>query len=67
MTTHREMYPEQYQHALVGQHVTVDLHGHIHARGIVERVLRTQFGMLAIVQHDQPGRAWAIKDCVPDD
>ena len=67
MKTHRELYPEQYSHALVGEFVAV--HSTIHdapllALGHVERVVNTRFGKLAILVGDGK-QAWAAKDCKP--
>jgi len=44
--THRELYPEQYTHPLVGQRVTV------RQGRIVERVVPTKWGPLAVLQND---------------
>ena len=60
---HRQMYPEQYEHSLVGRHVIVAPRGEILASGLVERVVNTRFGLLVIITDDQEGRAWSIKDC----
>ena len=61
---HRETYPEQYEHPLVGRQVVVDMGGDtILAAGKVERVVNSRFGKLAIIEGDKEGRAWATKDC----
>ncbi len=43
MKSHREMYPEQYTHPLVGKRVTVGST----VNGIVTRVVPSRFGQLA--------------------
>ena len=65
MTTHRELYPKQYTHRLVGQNVKVSTKGVLRVEGIVERVVSSRFGPLAIIAGDQKMRAWSLKDCIP--
>ena len=65
MTTHRELYPEQYTHPLVGQDVKVSTRAGARIEGIVERIVTSRFGLLAIIAGDQEGRAWAVSDCTP--
>lgn len=61
--SHRELYPEQYRHELVGHYVTVKIDGDTMAEGIVERVVcSARFGLLAHLE-DGDGTFWAIKDC----
>ena len=65
MGTHRKLYPEQYTHELVGKHVAVTVKGKVHVEGVVERVVSTRFGLLAIITGEDPLKAWAVKDCSP--
>jgi len=62
MKTHRQQYPEQYNHALCGKNVNVVTHAGSQATGIVERVVTTRFGPLAILEGIDE-TAWAISDC----
>ncbi len=62
MKTHRELHPEQYKHFLVGRFVTVVVGGRILTTGVVERVVDSRFGRLAILP-DQKGKAFAVRDC----
>ncbi len=65
MTKHEKLYPAQYSHPLVRHYVRVVSRktGKQLACGIVERVVRTRFGRLAIlVGHDRT--AWSVNDCV---
>lgn len=64
MKTHRKLYPEQYVHELVGQQVTVSTKGMVRIQGVVERVVSSRFGLLAIIAGHE-GKAWAVKDCIP--
>ena len=57
--SHRELYPGQYSHPLVGKRVRV--HG---KEGVVERVVNSQFGQLAILKGGG-NTAWAVEDCKP--
>ena len=63
--THQQAYPEQYTHSLVGRHVSIAPQGKTLASGVVERVVSTRFGLLAILTGDKEGRAWAVGDCKP--
>lgn len=48
--THRELYPEQYVHPLIGKAVVVkNAKGEMFAEGILTRVVQTRFGPLAIL------------------
>lgn len=44
--SHREAYPEQYAHPLVGKKVRVTFEGKHVAEGTVQRVFGTQWGQL---------------------
>lgn len=44
--SHREAYPEQYAHPLVGKKVRVTHGGKTLAEGVVQRVMSTQWGKL---------------------
>ncbi len=57
MTTHREQYPEQYIHQLVGRQVRIG-----DKTGIVGRVVDTRFGKLAILEGDNE-TAYALDKC----
>lgn len=63
--THQEKYPKQYSHALYGTMVRVVTHkGQLQKTGVVERVVQSRFGMLAILQgKDETG--WRVQDCKP--
>ena len=56
--THRELYPEQYTHPLVGKKVRS--HGEVFT---VERVVGSRFGKIAIVPNTNPMRGYAVSDC----
>jgi hypothetical protein len=61
---HREAYPGQYTHRLVGREVIVyGSSGTLLASGKVERVVNSRFGPLAIIEGDKDGSAYALKDC----
>lgn len=49
MKTHREMYPEQYSHPLVGKRVMILGSGE---EITVARVVNSQFGQLVIPEHN---------------
>jgi hypothetical protein len=57
MKTHRETYPEQYRHPMIGRRVT---HKRSGTSFTMERVVRTSFGLLAPV----PGTttAYPVRD-----
>lgn len=59
--THRELYPEQYSHALCGKKVEV-ISGPSGERitGTVLRVVNSRFGQLAILEEHGDDKAWAI-------
>ncbi len=57
---HRDCYPEQYEHALVGKRVRVEKVG---LDGVVLRVVSTRWGLLAHL--DTAGDiAYRVADCV---
>lgn len=60
MDDHKRRYPEQYTHELVGQTVTVSYPSGSTVTGRVNRVVRSRFGLLAIIDGDEPGKAHAI-------
>ena len=63
--THRECWPEQYQHELVGKTVAVVVDGETVERGIVERVVvSTKFGPLAYLEGVQV--VYRVTDLVPE-
>ena len=47
--THRELYPEQYEHPYVGKRAVLD----DGTAFIVARVVNSRFGLLAITEADQ--------------
>jgi hypothetical protein len=68
MKTHKETYPEQYTHPLVGKQVRVVIvkQGGAReiARGTLTRVVSSSFGQLAILDGDA-AVAYSIRDCQP--
>lgn len=46
MLSHRESYPAQYTHPLVGKRVNVVFKDKITATGVVERIVQSRFGPL---------------------
>jgi hypothetical protein len=46
--SHRELYPQQYEHPLVGKLVEFEWHG-ARTRGVVERTMQTRFGLLVSI------------------
>ena len=63
--THRECWPEQYEHELVGTTVKAVIEGETVERGIVERVVEsTTFGPLAYLEGVQV--VYRVTDLVPE-
>ena len=64
MQTHRELYPDQYTHPLVGEDVKVvsKKDGSIIVRGNVERVVNTRWGQLAKIA-GAGDTFYAVRDC----
>lgn len=62
--THREYFPEQYTHPACGRAVRVVSKGKELARGVIFRVVRSQFGPLAILEGTDGTMAYALSDCV---
>ena len=62
MKSHRETYPEQYTHSLVGKRVDIVARGgKIRAHGVVLRVMDTRFGKLCMLDDGTEGRlAYAV-------
>ncbi len=59
MKTHRETYPEQYTHPLVGKEVRIKIST---TTGTVDRVVTSaQFGQLAHLTGSDV--FWAVSDC----
>lgn len=56
--SHRELYPDQYEHSLCGREVVVIIDGTERARGKVSRVVDSRFGQLATLEPDTPEGAW---------
>jgi hypothetical protein len=64
LRSHRDCYPEQYSHPIVGKRVSLPgilVHG-LPARGVVERVVPTRFGPLAILDSN-PHAAYLLSEC----
>jgi hypothetical protein len=59
MKTHRESYPEQYNHPLCGKEVRIKTNGTV---GTVERVVDSRFGKLAILKGNSV-TAWLVDYC----
>lgn len=59
MKSHREMYPEQYQHELVGKKVSV-ANG---PSGTVERVMPSMFGDLVVLAEIGAAHAFSVDKC----
>lgn len=53
--SHREAYPEQYEHPAVGKAVTTP----DGTQGTVERVMATRFGPMAMLV-GQPDKGWLV-------
>lgn len=65
--THRDIYPEQYSHSLVGKTVRVVTRAGVQGTGEVERVFGTRFGQLANVKGvGSPETAWRVQDCTEE-
>ena len=64
MQTHRELYPDQYAHPLVGQTVKVvsKKDGSTLAQGNVERVVNSRYGQLAKIA-GAGTMFYAVRDC----
>jgi len=45
--SHRDIYPEQYDHPLVGRTVRAMWNGKVVHEGVVERVMPSRFGQMA--------------------
>lgn len=58
MTTHRDLYPDQYSHPLCGERVTVQ---GLDGTYVVERVVSTRFGQLATLRELGPSRAYDLR------
>jgi hypothetical protein len=62
MNSHRDQYPEQYSHPLVGKRVHIRTHSGFEIDGTVERVVNTRFGLLCHIDSGDPNTAWSIHD-----
>ena len=61
--THRELYPEQYVHVLCGKRVRTSTTPPGKNEGVVERVVESRFGLLAILEgRDSGDVAYAVAD-----
>jgi hypothetical protein len=66
MKTHREQYPEQYSHPLVGKKVRVRTRNSNRIEGEVKRVMNTSWGKLVdLGTTDEEGNqlAYGLWDC----
>jgi hypothetical protein len=59
MKTHKETYPQQYNHPFCGKKVRVRTNGKV---GKVERVINSRFGKLVIFQ-GKSKIAWLLAYC----
>lgn len=64
MKTHREMYPEQYSHPIVGKTVSISNSAIV---GKVSRVVGSRFGMLVILEEHGNDNAWPIESAAEID
>lgn len=62
LKTHRELYPQQYSHPLVGKRVKVSSAADP-IEGRVERVVSSRFGQLAILEGYGAEQAWQVSHC----
>lgn len=63
-SSHREAFPEQYSHPLVGKRVRVVTHAGEQGTGEVVRVFMSPFGALAEVKGvGGPNTAWRLRHC----
>lgn len=60
--THREMFPEQYSHPLVGKQVTITPPDGPPVQGTVERVFASRFGPLCTLAEHGGVMAWRTLD-----
>lgn len=60
VSSHRELYPEQYTHPLVGKNAVIVQNGKELTRGTVERVVESRFGQLAQLDTDPADTFWGI-------
>lgn len=66
--THRELYPEQYEHPLCGRRVRIPdtAAAGVPVEGTVARVVTSErWGQLAILEEYPEDRAWSVAECVP--
>lgn len=66
--THRELYPDQYEHPLCGRRVRVRdaTYEGEPVVGTVERVVTSaRWGQLAILAEYPGDRAWSVQNCDP--
>lgn len=63
LADHKRRYPEQYNHALCGKRVQVKTSAGVQGEGIVERVVHSRFGQLAIVPEISTETWWSVLDC----
>ncbi len=62
--SHRELYPDQYAHPLCGKRVRVKSDDH-EFEDVVERVVMSRFGELAILEGQPHTKAWSVRSCTP--
>lgn len=58
MSTHKQLFPEQYNHPAVGK---IAVNGTVN--GKVLRVVDTRFGQLAHIEGQPPEVAYRLADC----
>lgn len=59
MTTHRDLYPEQYEHPLCGRTVRIR---NQEGTFVVERVVSSRFGLLVLTREMGPTKAFSAND-----
>ena len=62
MGSHRDQYPEQYSHPLVGKKVHIKTCSGFETEGVVLRVVSTRFGLLCHLDTGDQDTAYSIRD-----
>ena len=67
VANHRRRFPDQYNHPLCGKRVRVDTNAVFQGAGVVERVVervvKSRFGLLASVPDISTETFWRVQDC----
>jgi hypothetical protein len=61
--THRDAYPEQYSHPMVGKRVNVMHKGNIVCTGTIERVTSSRFGQMARIDTAAKDTFYLLSSC----